>query len=151
MTGEDDMATRLENPEIEFLILADSVESPNGKLYMMGGCWSTIQLPQPDQPLRAGLAMGVLVPWTAGNEPLDFVLDVEHEDGAPVAPPLQGQLAVGRPADAIPGQSLRALITINLLWTFTREGTYRLRARLGEWSTKQTVFHVKMFLPAAPT
>lgn len=135
------MASDLPISEIDFVILADRAEAINGKLYVMGGGWDRLDVPDLSQPVTFGFAVGVLIPWNATNEnhPLQIIL--EHEDGEKVGREFNVTVNVGRPPTAIPGQSFRAIIAVNGRWTLPRSGTYRVVAALPSGEPKRTVFH----------
>src|SRR5262249_54509042 len=58
----DDLQT-LNEPIVEFFILADYAEAVNGKLYMMGGGWDQSFVKDFSQPVSFSFAIGIQVPW----------------------------------------------------------------------------------------
>jgi hypothetical protein len=83
-------------PEIDFLILAERAEVLNGKLYLMGGVidrlWSMADPPV----VNFCVALGILIPWNATNEPMDVHVSIQTEEGEELAH-LNWQMTVGRP------------------------------------------------------
>ena len=89
------------------LLLCDFAESLNGKLYIMGGGWTRLNLAptQGDIPTTAdmGLAAIIGIPWGRTNERLRMSIRLVTEDGhpcldadnRPVA--VEGEIEVGRP------------------------------------------------------
>jgi hypothetical protein len=82
------------------VILADAAQEAAGKLFVLGGGWSFIG---PD-PGPMGVALLVLVDWNEANEPHEFLMRLEDEDGnlATFGPEsssveVRGHLEVGRP------------------------------------------------------
>ena len=82
------------------MMLADAAQEVNGKLYILGGGWSVTG---PALPPMA-LALKVDVPWSAANQPHEFLLVLVDADGHPVRVDGQdtdvrasGQFEVGRP------------------------------------------------------
>jgi hypothetical protein len=136
------MASPLQAPEIDFLILADRAEGVNGKLYMMGGGWSNIRVLDFNQPSHFALAIGVMVPWVATNEDHHVSVFIEHEDGRKLEPSAVAAINVGRPPGAIRGQSFRAILAINGAWKFPGPGSYCAVASLEGGATKRAPFHV---------
>lgn len=83
-------------PEIDFLILAERAEVLNGKLYLMGGVidrlWSAADPPV----VNFCVALGILIPWNATNEPMDVHVSIQSDEGVESAH-LNWQMTVGRP------------------------------------------------------
>lgn len=101
------------------MLLADSAQVVGGKLYLLGGGWSTIG---PD-PTPFAIAMLLEVPWNEANQRFQFKLELLSEDAQPVLMPtpegerplvLDGAFEVGRPAGARVGMPLNVPIAINL-------------------------------------
>jgi hypothetical protein len=141
---------RLERPQIDFLILADRAEAVNGKLYLMGGAWTQWSWPDFNQPISFGIAVGVLVPWNSTNEDHILRLLIEHEDGAPIEPKITAKLNVGRPPNAVRGQSFLAVIAVNGAWKLPGPGMYRVVAALGEDERKYASFRAVQTAGQAP-
>ena len=62
------------------MMLADAAQEVNGKLYVLGGGWSVTG---PVLPPMA-LALKLDVPWSAANQPHEFLLVLIDADGHPV-------------------------------------------------------------------
>jgi hypothetical protein len=137
-----------DRPEIDFLILADSSEAINGKLYMLGGGWDYQAVENLEQPTRISIALGVLVPWTFANEQIIFRLVIEDEDGSLSEQIGEGTFVMGRPPTAQPGQPFRIIVTMNGLHKFPRYGTYRMICTVGESTSKRVRFTIQR--PGAP-
>jgi hypothetical protein len=133
------MTIELEQPEIDFLILADRAEAVNGKLYLMGGGFDRLSVIDFRQPIPFSVSIGVLVPWNDANTPQTLHLWIETEDGAKITE-FQAVLNVGRPPLAITGQSFRAIFAIQNLWQIPQPGTYVVKANIGD-SQKSTRFY----------
>jgi hypothetical protein len=96
-------------PSVDSLLLADWAEIVNGKLYLMGGGFSAIQMAAFDQPHRCALAGALRVPWEHTNRVLDFAAHLETIDGETLdCWSLQGELEAGR----APGQRGEDSITM---------------------------------------
>ena len=135
------MATVLDQPTVEFLILADRAEAINGKLYMMGGAWDRLTVKDFNVPAALGMAIGVIIPWTSTNEDHTLKVHLEHEDGTTILPQIEGRLNTGRPANAIPGQGFMITMTITGEWKLPGPGSYRIVASFREEASKKVVFH----------
>lgn len=101
------------------MLLADSAQEVNGKLYILGGGWSQIG---PEVGPTA-IAMKLEVPWDRANHRYRLLLELLDADGNPVTIELpEGQEAVvvdmgfeaGRPAGLQPGTPLDGTVAINL-------------------------------------
>ncbi len=134
------------------LMLADSAQVADGKLFILGGGLSEIGPgPQP-----SAIAMLIEVPWDRANINHDWKFELLDEDGTPVLFDDQpvivgGQFEAGRPAGLAPGTSMTVPMAINFTALPIDAGTrYEWRLSINEtgepeWSLP---FRVR---PAAPT
>ena len=147
MTQEQTGRTpELDTTTIDFLILADRVEAVNSKLYMMGGAWDRILVADFGQPVELSLAVGVLIPWGETNEDHQLIITLEDADGKSLNPPVQLNVNMGRPADAVRGQVFRAVAALNGRFLLGGPGSQRFVARLGNGQAKT----VALYAQAAP-
>ena len=96
------------------MLLADSAQVADGKLYILGGGITAFG-PRP-QPL--GVAIRIEVPWDRANISHQWRLDLLDEDGHPLLvrdKPLvvHGRFEAGRPAGLKPGTPLSVPLAIN--------------------------------------
>jgi len=93
------------------LMLADSAQAVNGKLYILGGGWSIRKA----APTPSAIALKIEVPWTETNRKHTLKLELVDSDFQPVLvqtpagnSPLviEGEFEVGRPPGLIPGSPL---------------------------------------------
>ena len=93
------------------MLLADAAQAINGKLYILGGGWSTIG---PD-PVPSAIAIKIEVPWDEANKRHKLKFELVDADGRPVTVPtptgekpvqLEGDFEVGRPPGLKPGTPL---------------------------------------------
>jgi hypothetical protein len=131
----------LDTTTIDFLILADRVEAINAKLYMMGGAWDRILVADFAQPVELSLAVGVLIPWAETNEDHQLTITLEDADGNTRNPPVQLNVNMGRPADAVRGQIFRAVAALNGRFVLAGPGTHRFVARLDNGHTKTVALY----------
>lgn len=101
------------------LLLADSAQVADGKVYILGGGWSFIS------PGFASMAVAAVVevPWDKADDRHQFVLSLLDEDGMPYPVPqadgtttsinVNGEFAVGRPEGSVPGSSVHFPIALN--------------------------------------
>lgn len=101
------------------MMLADSAQAVQGKLYILGGGWS---ITGPD-PNPMAIAIKADVPWDQANRKREFKLALYDEDGRSfmVQTPtgerpieISGQFEVGRPPGLKPGTPLDFALAINL-------------------------------------
>ncbi len=108
-------AQPLEPPSLTaFLLLADSAQVADGKLFVLGG--GVAILPATPQPVS--LALLVHVPWDRSGERFEWVCELLDEDGLPVLmgeTPLlvNGEFQAGRPNGWPEGAPLTVPIAIN--------------------------------------
>ena len=118
MASSNDPTTQLASdrrPAVRVtMLLADSAQVADGKLYILGG-GITAMGPRP-QPI--GIAIRIEVPWDRANVPHTWRLDLLDEDGHPLTvreKPLvvHGRFEAGRPAGSKPGTPLSVPLAIN--------------------------------------
>jgi hypothetical protein len=90
------------------LLLCDGADESNGKLYVLGGGWTTVL---PDVPFTMALAILIAVPWDQANRKFRFEAKLMTDDGDQVQIDGQdvavtGDLEMGRPAGTKPGSPL---------------------------------------------
>ncbi len=131
----------IQQAEIDFLMLADWAETINGKLYIQGGGWDR-KVVVPGQPTEFTIVASIVIPWTATNQPHEFSIAIESEDGAPIVPPLSGSATVGRPPHAQPGQDFRTQVAAKIGGVkLPALGTYRVAMTLNGSVTKSAAFY----------
>ena len=101
------------------MLLADSAQAINGKLYILGGGWSIID---PNASPMA-IAIKIEVPWDQTNTRHKLRLELVDQDDRPVTVStpmgdkpveLRSEFEAGRPAGIMPGVSLDVALAINL-------------------------------------
>jgi hypothetical protein len=101
------------------MMLADSAQAVNGKLYILGGGWS---LTGP-MPVPSAIAALVFVPWNETNRKHVVKVSLLDEDYRPVLMPtpagkaplvIGGEFEVGRPAGIVPGSTLEVPFAFNI-------------------------------------
>lgn len=127
---------------VEWLILADYAEIVGNKLYIQGGGWDvfTVNTAFPVNKI-CGVAAAVRVPWNATNQRHSFELEVQTDDGQPLAK-IGAQFEVGRPPGLTNGQDQRWQLGGNLGLTFEKAGGYVIVARVEGQEGARTHFTV---------
>ena len=96
-------------PSIDSLLLADFAEVVNGKLYLMGGGFTAVQLADFEQPHRFFVAAALRIPVDPHESAIDIAGRLETLDAEPIdCWSLEGQLEAGR----APGQRSGDTITM---------------------------------------
>jgi hypothetical protein len=129
-----------DQPEIDFLILADRAESINGKLYLMGGVWDQIGVLDFARPVTFSVALGILIPWNATN--LDHKLQVQllDEDGNQLFG-VDGGFKAGRPPQLPQGASQHHVLAITVSATLPAAGAHTVVATINGEARRTTSFH----------
>lgn len=130
----------MENPPSSWkivMLLADSAQAVNGKLYILGGGWSMTG----PQPMPSAIAIKFEVPWEAANRKHRIRIELLDSDGQPVMLPgpespqpmlITADLEVGRPAGLSPGTPLDSPFAINIGPLPLKGGRYEWRCTIIE-------------------
>ncbi len=120
------------------MLLCDSAQVADGKLYVLGGGWSFVG---PD-PAPMAIAAKIDVPWTDGESQHHWTLELTDEDGGPVWLPtangnealiVSGEFQAYRPEGLRAGTPLDVPLVVNFgplplesgkryQWRFTIDG-----------------------------
>lgn len=117
-------------PEVDFLLLADYAEVIGGKLYLMGGAWDRLTVRDANQPMRFGVAVGVLVPWSGTNQTYQLRIAIQDADGQERAMLVESSFVTGRPPDLRPGSRQRVLVAVNSIAPPPPAGEYAVVASI---------------------
>lgn len=117
------------------MLLADSAQAANGKLYILGGGWSVTG----PAPAPTAIAIKFEVPWDAANRRHKIRIELNDSDGHPVTLPgptgpqpmkIEATLEVGRPAGIAPGTPLDFPFAANLGPIQLHPGRYEWRCTI---------------------
>jgi hypothetical protein len=117
------------------MMLADAAQQVGGKLYVLGGGWSTTA--SPTAPMA--VAIKIEVPWDRTNVGHDWRLALVDADGRAVTTsderPVEvtGQLEVGRPAGLPEGTPLDAPLVVSFGSMPLPPGRYEWRLEIEEF------------------
>lgn len=111
--------------EIDYLLLSEHAEVTGAKLYLMGGGWDTMSVPDVPANVRIVVAAGVRVDWDETNVSIPMVLSVDDDDAQEIFR-LNGQMNVGRPPQLLAGTSQLSQMTFAIQSSFKRFGGYRI-------------------------
>jgi hypothetical protein len=134
---------------VDYLIPADAATAAEGKHYIHGAGWDTINaLTFPAAHPVLAIAILLRVPWNDTNQPHALELDIENADGASILPDppgtLRGPITVGRPPQAVPGEDQLIPLVFNLAGVqFPDEGTYACILRVEGIEAKRFPFRLR--------
>jgi len=110
--------------EIGFLMLTDHSEAVNGKLYMVGGGWNVLRLPELPHEWGFHIALGLDVAWDETNQPHSLQVNIHDPDGVELGEGLQADFETGRPPGMPAGQDQRLVMSIGTQATFSAPGPH---------------------------
>ena len=127
---------------VEWLIMGDYAQVVEGKLYLIGGGWSTLTI-NTGFPAKhmLGIAASVIVPWNETNQKSRLEIEVLTDDGGSLAKG-GGEFTVGRPPTHPPGQDQRMQFAANVGVELKNPGTYSIVGRLEGQEDARTQFNV---------
>lgn len=116
--------------EIDYMLLAEHAEVTGTKLYLMGGGWDTMTVPDVPANVRLNLAAGVRVDWDETNSVIPLVVRVDDDDAQEIFR-LNGQMNVGRLPQLLAGSSQLSQMTFALQLQLKDAGGYRITLVVG--------------------
>lgn len=130
---------------IPYMLLADSAEAIGGKLYVLGGGWDRIMIP--NLPARSPkpfvVALGITVPYTHTNRKFALALELLDADGAQIGEVLHiNDLQTGRPVGLTPGTPQTTPLTIMTNPEFPGPGRYSFVAHIDGQIRRTVSFEV---------
>lgn len=98
------------------MLLCDAATESGGKLFVLGGGWSVVHVPNIPTPMA--LAIKLMIPWDQANQKHHIKVSLVTDDGDTVDAgegPIQadGQIEVGRPPGMKPGTPLDSPFVVN--------------------------------------
>jgi hypothetical protein len=110
--------------EIGFLLLADYSEAINGKLYLTGGGWNVLRLPELPHEWSFHIGLGIDVGWNETNDPHELMITVQDPDGVELGEGLTANFETGRPPGMPAGQEQRLVMSIGASAYFETTGPH---------------------------
>ncbi len=142
--------------DVPYVFLADSAEALGGKLYVLGGGWDRLLIPNlPGPSIKPfALALGVTVPYSHTNRKFVLSIELVDADGNQLGQPLQLGLDSGRPPGLTPGTPQNMPVAIGMNPSFPGPARYSIAARIDGTIKKTVSFEVMPmqvpFVPPAP-
>ena len=116
---------------IHALMLADSAQAVDGKLYVLGGAWNMLRFPEFPASLMVGIAVAIDVDWTETNARHHLDIHFEDADGNQMDPRIGADFEAGRPPGASAGADLRIVMAVNGPVAIPSHGQYAAVASVG--------------------
>lgn len=116
---------------IHTLLLADSAQAVDGKLYVLGGAWRVLRFPTFPAQIMVGIAVAIDVDWNETNQRHHLDIHFEDADGNAMDPKIGADFEAGRPPSAVPGSELRIVFAVNGPVSVPAAGSYAAVASVG--------------------
>ena len=116
---------------IHALMLADSAQAVDGKLYILGGAWNVLRFPEFPAQLIVGIAVAIDVDWNETNRRHHLDVHFEDADGNRMDPTIGADFEAGRPPGAVAGADLRIVFAVNGPLQIVAPGSYAAVASIG--------------------
>jgi hypothetical protein len=110
--------------DVGFLLLCDYSEAVNGKLYLTGGGWNVLRLPELPAEWSFSIGLGIDIAWHETNNPHELVVTVQDPDGHELGDGLTANFETGRPPGLPEGQEQRLVMSIAATATFATAGPH---------------------------
>lgn len=131
------------------MLLCDAAQVVGDKLYILGGGWSYLWLPQPAPPVSFATAVDLALPWEYANRRLNLVMRIVTEDfqefvpeGADEPVRAEGHVVAGRAPTARPGAALHIPMVIPFAPMQLDQGGYVCELLVDGESVAQAGFQV---------
>ena len=110
---------------IGFLLLADHSEAVNGKLYLNGGGWNVLRLPELPHEWSFHIGLGIDVAWHETNDPHELIgRRSRTPTGSSSARACTASFETGRPPGMPAGQEQRLVMSIGATANFEASGPH---------------------------
>ncbi len=127
---------------VGILLLADSAEALDGKLYTLGAGWNMLRFPELPAPWSFFVALGLDVPWDGTNQRHALALRIDDPDGTTLGDSFAMDVEAGRPPGAIQGQDQRIVFALGVQLEFERSGPHAVVVSVGEEEIGRSRFYV---------
>lgn len=140
------MSDAVDAINLEFMFVADGAHAVNGKLYVLGGGWSHLWLPEfPGRPpIPFAVALALKVPWNATNRKFPWRLELRDGQGQVVGDEVVawGEFEQGRPPGLRPGADQRVVFSIPVGSEFPAPGSYTFVLVVGDDELGKTLIEL---------
>ncbi|MGO9454107.1 MAG: DUF6941 family protein [Candidatus Binataceae bacterium] len=118
--------------KIESAILADAAQAANGKLFILGGGWNIYRAANYPVPVQMAVAFMVSFDTNEVGNNYPLTITIADEAGVPIAPAMQGHIAVSPPPSEMPKEApLKLPFAVNMGLQIPRAGKYGILITAG--------------------
>lgn len=133
----------------ECFLLCNGVEAVGGKLFILGGGWDRLIVPQFPTDHVLSVAVKLAVPTTESYRPLPLHLEIVDDNGHPALPePMRAELQMARPLGYEANETLPFFLPITVKLHIERPERYTFRLYVEDHQIAQTSF--RAIPPPAP-
>jgi Family of unknown function (DUF6941) len=136
--------------QIGFVLLADHSEAVNGKLYMTGGGWNVLRLPELPHEWGFHIALGIDVAWDETNTRHNLLVNIHDPDGIELGEGLSAEFETGRPPGMPAGQEQRLVMSIATSVTFSMPGPHAAVVQVNGEELGRARFYLAEGQPPTP-
>ena len=138
--------SELDSVTIDYVMVCDAAQAVGGKLYVIGGGWDRMMIPEfPGPPLVPfSVVFGINVPWNLTNRPFTFSIQILDSDDTIIGEVASGEFEAGRPPGTRPGVSQRIPFAGPANPEFPEPGRYVVRVLLQGQKAGETSFEVAL-------
>jgi hypothetical protein len=141
------MSDQPDDINIPYMLLADAADAVGGKLYILGGGWDRMMVPNlgtaPSRAMKPfALALGISVPYSHTNRKFALTLELIDADGTQIGEVLRVDLETGRPPGLTPGTSQSTPLGIAANPEFPSPGRFTFVARIDGAIKNSVAFEV---------
>ncbi len=126
---------------VGFVMLADSSEAFNGKIYALGAGWNVLRLPLPVS-YAFSVCLGLDVAWGETNSRHALGVAFEDPDGKQMGDEFTAEFEQGRPPGSTQGQDQRVVLSLATQQNFETAGPHALVVKIGGQEIGRTRFYV---------
>lgn len=127
---------------VGFLLLADHAEAVNGKLYMTGGGWNVLRLPELPHEWAFHIALGIDIAWHETNTTHELRVTIHDPDGIELGEGLAASFETGRPPGMPAGQEQRLVMSIGASAAFAAAGPHAAVVQVDEEEIGRARFYL---------
>jgi hypothetical protein len=140
-------AQQMDEVTHDFVFVADAAQAVAGKLYVVGGGWTHLWLPEfPGRaPIPFFVAIGLRIPWNRTNQRFTFSLEVRDSDEALIGgePAAHGDFEQGRPPGLTPGTEQPLMMAVPIGVEFPEPGRYVFVVLVNDTEVGRTAIEVR--------
>ncbi|MEX2237981.1 MAG: hypothetical protein WEB00_10645 [Dehalococcoidia bacterium] len=126
---------------VDYLLVADSAQIANNRLYLLGGGWNHQRVKAFPADVSLGMAVGVRVDWNETNVKRRLELLVQDGDGNQLMK-VEAQFETGRPAGIPQGASQLVQIAANGRVKVPEAGSYQIVCNVDGEELQRVPFYV---------